>query len=114
LQPSWIISIARCKCHDITYVGQTYKGFVGRHHGHRQDCLAGIGGLGQHFKQFHGGSLDQLEIVLVDSVQPGNHELLDRTEEELIHRLRRMEHGGMNIRDDLKRKKGKCKCKCCV
>ena len=60
---------------------------MGRHYGHRQDCQTGIGGLGQHFKQYHGGSLDEL-----DSVQPGNHELLDRKKEEWIHRLRSMDH----------------------
>ena len=99
----------------MTYVGQTYdqRGFVGRHYGHRQDCRAGVDGLGQHFKEYHGGSLEELEIVIIDSVQPGNHQLLDKKEEEWIHRLRSMDHmeqGGMNLRDDLKRNtKGKCK-----
>ena len=116
---SWIIYIASCKCHKLTYVGQTYdqRGFVGRHYGHRQDCQTGVGGLGQHFNQMHGGSLDELEITIIDSVEPGNHRLLDQKEEEWIHRLRTMDYmnqGGMNIRDDLKRNaKGKCKCKFC-
>ena len=76
-----------------------------------------MGGLGQHFQQAHGGNVDQMEIIIIDSVQPGNHPLLDQKEEEWIHRLRTMDHmeqGGMNIRDDLKRNsKGKCKCKFC-
>ena len=58
-----------------------------------------------------------MEIVIIDSVQPGNHDLLDRKEEEWIHRLRTMDNmgqGGLNIRDDLKRSnRGKCKCNFC-
>ena len=61
--------------------------------------------------------MDDMEIVIIDSVQPGNHDLLDQKEEEWIHRLRTMDimgQGGLNIRDDLKRtNRGKCKCKFC-
>ena len=104
---SWIIYIARCKSHNLKYVGQTFdqRGFVGRHYGHRQDCQTGVGGLGEHVHQAHGGNMDDLEVIIIDSVQPGNHPLLDQ-KEEWIHRLRTMEYmtqGGMNIRDDLKR-----------
>ena len=56
-----------------------------------------------------------MEIVIIDSVQPGNHDLLDQKEEEWMHRLRTMDimcQGGLNICDDLKRtNRGKCKCK---
>ena len=116
---SWIIYLARCKSHQCRYVGQSFdqRGFVGRHYGHRQDCQSGVGGLGQHFFQHHGGDMEDMEIVIIDSVQPGNHDLLDRKEEEWIHRLRTMDNmgqGGLNIRDDLKRSnRGKCKCKFC-
>ena len=116
---SWVIYIARCKSHNLTYVGQTFdqRGFVGRHYGHRQDCQSGVGGLGLHFQQFHGGCTDEMEVTIIDSVEPGNHTLLDRKEEEWIHRLRTMdymEQGGMNVRDDLKRSsRGQCKCKFC-
>ena len=47
--------------------------------------------------------MDDMEIVIIDSVQPGNHGLLDQKEEEWIHRLRTMDimgQGGLNIRDD--------------
>ena len=50
--------------------------------------------------------MDDMEIVIIDSVQPGNHDLLDQKEAEWIHRLRTMDimgQGGLNIRDDLKR-----------
>ena len=90
---------------------------MGRHYGHRQDCQPGVGGLGQHFRQAHGGNMDDLEITIIDSVQPGNHLLLDQKEEEWIHRLRSMEYmnqGGMNIGDDLKRNtRATCRCKFC-
>jgi hypothetical protein len=48
------------------------------HYGHRQDGQTGVGGLGQHLHQAHGGNMDDLEITIIDSVQPGNHLLLDR------------------------------------
>ena len=116
---SWIIYLAVCKSHNLRYIGQTFdqRGFVGRHYGHRQDCKTGVGGLGQHFHQHHGGSLEELEITIIESVQPGNHPLLDQKEEEWIHRLKTMDYmglGGMNIRDDIKRNsRGQCKCKFC-
>ena len=53
-----------------------------------------------------------MELVIIDSVEPGNHSLLDQKEEEWIQRLRTMDsmnQGGLNIRDDLKRRdRGKC------
>ena len=116
---SWIIYMAQCKSHHLRYIGQTFdqRGFVGRHYGHRQDCLTGVGGLGQHFYQQHGGCMEEMEVVIIDSVQPGNHELLDQKEEEWIHRLRTMDYmgqGGLNIRDDLRRSsRSNCKCKFC-
>ena len=55
---SWIIYIAKCKCHDMTYVGETYdqRGFVGIMAIGRA-AWQGFVGLVQHFKQYHGGSL---------------------------------------------------------
>ena len=61
--------------------------------------------------------MEDLEIVIIDRVQPGNLDLLDRKEEEWIGRLRTMDNmgqGGLNIIDDLKRSNmGNCKCKFC-
>ena len=116
---SWVIYMARCKSHNQRYIGQTFdqRGLVGRHYGHRQDCQSGVGGLGQHFHQHHGGDMEEMELVIIDSVEPGNHSLLDQKEEEWIQRLRTMDsmnQGGLNIRDDLKRRdRGKCNCKFC-
>ena len=96
--------MARCKSHDQRYIGQTFdqRGLVGRHYGHRQDCQSGVGGLGQHFYHHHGGSMEEMELVIIDSVEPGNDSLLDVKEEEWIQRLRTMDtmnQGGLNIRD---------------
>ena len=44
------------------------------------------------FSKANGGCLEQIEIIIIDSVQPGNHPLLDQKEEEWIHRLRTMYH----------------------
>ena len=32
--------------------------------------------------------MEEMELVILDSVEPGNHSLLDVKEEEWIHRLR--------------------------
>ena len=116
---SWIIYLARCKAHNLRYVGQTFdqRGFIGRHYGHRQECLTGVGGLGEHFFADHGGCVEDMEVVIIDSVEPGNHSLLDQKEEEWIQRLKTMDNmgqGGLNKRDELKRNNGaSCKCKFC-
>ena len=61
--------------------------------------------------------MDEMEVVIIDSVEPGNHPLLDQKEEEWIHKLKTMDYmgqGGLNIRDDLKRSsRANCKCKFC-
>ena len=59
--------------------------------------------------------MEEMELVIIDSIEQGNHSLLDDKEEEWIHILRTMDsmnQGGLNIRDDLKRKdRGKFNCK---
>ena len=63
-------------------------------------------GNGIHFQQFNGGCTDEKEVIIIYSVEPGNHTLFDRKEEEWIHGLRTMDYmkqGGMNVRNDLKR-----------
>ena len=76
-----------------------------------------MGGLGQHFFADHGGCVQDMEVVIIDSVEPGNHSLLDQKEEEWIQRLKTMDNmgqGGLNLRDELKRNNGaSCKCKFC-
>ena len=61
--------------------------------------------------------MEEMELVIIDSVEPENHSLLDVKEKEWIQRLRTMDimnQGGLNIRDDLKRRdRGKCNCKFC-
>ena len=38
--------------------------------------------------------MEEIEVVIIDSVQPVNHDLLDQKEEEWIHGLRTMEYMG--------------------
>jgi hypothetical protein len=61
--------------------------------------------------------MEDMELVIIDSVEPGNHSLLDVKEEEWKQRLRTMDtmnQGGLPIRDDSKRRdRGKCNCKFC-
>ena len=49
--------------------------------------------------------MDELEVTIIDSVEPGNHSLLYTKEEEWIHRFKTMDYlgmGGMNLMDDIK------------
>ena len=88
------LGLASCKPHSSRYMGQTYdqKDCVGPHYDQRQDCQSCIVGLGQHFYQQYGGCMEEMEVVIIDSVQPGNHDLLDLKEDEWVHRLRTIEH----------------------
>ena len=89
----------------------------GRHLGHRAECKSGTSGLGQHFKEHHGGSTDSLLLIVIDSVAPGNHKALDEKEAKWIHQLKTMDNmgfGGMNLREDLLRGTRKsCTCGYC-
>ena len=51
-----------------------------------------MGVLGQHFFADHGGCVEDMEVVIIDSVEPGNHSLLDQKEEEWIQRLKTMDN----------------------
>ena len=116
---SWIIYLATCLACKSDYVGQTWqkRGLSGRHLGHRAECKAGTGGLGSHFKEKHGGSTDNLQLVIIDSVAPGNHKDLDAKEARWIHQLKTMEDmrlGGLNVREDLLREtRRNCTCGYC-
>ena len=113
---SWCIYLATCLLCKSDYVGQTWakKGMRGRHLGHRSECKSGSSGLGKHFKEKHGGSTDTLQLIIIDSVKPGNHEALDKKEAKWIHQLKTMDDmgfGGMNLREDLLRNSRKlCTC----
>ena len=90
-----------------------YQG-AGRHYGHwhRQDCQSGAALLQALWWMY-----EEMVLVIIDSVEPGNHSLLVVREEEWMNRPRAMDsmnQGGLNIRDALKRRdRGKCNCKFC-
>ena len=85
--------------------------------GHRAECKSGKGGLGKHFKEHHGGSTASLQLIVIDSVAPGNHKGLDEKEAKWIHQLKTMDDmgfGGMNLREDLLREtRRSCTCGFC-
>ena len=100
-------------------MGQTWQsqGMRGRHRGHRSECKNGNSGLGQHFKDHHGGSTESLRLIVIDSVKPGNHKDLDEKEAKWIHQLKTMDEmgfGGLNLREDLLRNtRRSCTCGYC-
>ena len=116
---SWIIYLATCLLCKSDYVGQTWtkEGLRSRHLGHRTECKNGKSGLGLHFKNHHGSSTDHLQLIVIDSVAPGNHKELDEKEARWIHQLKTMEEmgfGGLNLREDLLRgTRRNCTCGFC-
>ena len=76
-------------CTILYCIGQTFaaknatsRGGLYKHHaGHRGDCASGVGGLGAHYFEHHGGSTNTMQITIIDSVAPGNHSALDYKEE---------------------------------
>ena len=47
-----------------------------------------------------------MELVIIDTVEPGDHVLLDQKEEAWIYQLKSldcMERGGLNSRDEMQR-----------
>ena len=112
---TWCIYFAVCRDHpNAAYVGQTFAaksansrgGLYKRHAGHRRDCSSGTGGLGAHYFEHHSGSTDSMQLTIIDSVAPGNHDSLDYKEEFWISQLRTMDtmgYGGLNRREEIER-----------
>ena len=89
-------------------MGQTWqkKGMRARHLGHRAECKNGNSALGLHFKNHHGGSTESMQLIIIDSVAPGNHKELDEKEAKWMYQLKTMDEmgfGGLNIREELLR-----------
>ena len=123
---TWCIYYAVCTEHpEASYIGQTFSertatsrgGLYKRHAGHRRDCASGTGGLGAHYHEHHGGSTATMEITIIDSVAPGNHDQLDFKEEFWIYQLRTMDtmgFGGLNRREETDRgSRESCSCRYC-
>ena len=107
-----------CSAATANSKGGLYK----RHCGHRADCKAGKGGLGDHYLQHHGGSVETMVLTIIDTVQHGDHTELDRKEEAWIYRLKTLDtmgNGGLNSRDELARSNSdrarlSCSCNTCT
>ena len=119
---SWICYFSFCSDHpsSSTYVGQTFaeKGMYKRHCTHRSDAKVGAGGLGKHYHDHHGGSVDTMVLTIIDSVKPGEHQQLDEKEVFWMHKLKTIDEmgcGGLNERNDLMRKdRVYCNCWFCT
>ena len=122
-QDSWVVYYIRCNLCKVGYCGQTTQKFCQRHLGHREEIRQGQKGMGEHFKGKHGEGLDlrsnnnievamrTFEIVIIGSVEKGKKDSgkrLDQLEADFQHRLMCMDvHGGMNIRNETRRRGGK-------
>ena len=92
-----------------------------RHWGHRSEIRSGADGLGKHFlchgvnlnlkneKIFEESVMRHFDLTVIASVQPGQpwtQVNLDRLEGKFQKNLMSMDYsGGMNIRDETKRKR---------
>ena len=115
MQNNTVYRIVYSKVYTILYcIGQTFAaknatsrgGLYKQHAGHRRDCASGIGGLGAHYFEHHGGSTNTMQITIIESVAPGNYSALDYKEEFWISMLRTMDtmgYGGLNRREELER-----------
>ena len=122
-QDSYVIYYIRCRSCRVGYVGQTKNRLSIRHLGHREEIRQGQKGMGEHFKERHGGGLDlrrdnnievameTFEICVIASVEKGKRDSgkrLDKLEADFQHRLMCMDaHGGLNIRCEARRGGGK-------
>ena len=88
-----------------------------RHLGHRSEIRSGADGLGRHFDInlkddtiFEENIMRHFELTIIASVEPGQpwtQKKLDDLEGKFQHNLMTMDcHGGINIRDENKRKNG--------
>jgi hypothetical protein len=119
-QSDHIVYVAHCKLCNLDYVGQSIRTMRARHLGHRSEIRSGADGLGRHFLQ-HGQGLNlkddtifeenimrHFELTIIASVEPGQpwtQKKLDDLEGKFQHNLMTMDcHGGINIRDENKRK----------
>ena len=107
----------------VGYVGQTTTKLAQRHLSHREEIRQGQKGMGEHFKEKHGGGLDlrrdnnievamgTFEICVIGSVEKGRRDSgkrLDQLEADFQHRLMCMNvHGGLNLRNETRRGGGK-------
>ena len=58
-----------------------------------------------------------MELVIIDTVEPGDHALLDQKEEAWIYQLKSLDsmgYGGLNSRDEMQRSmKDRARLSCC-
>ena len=122
-QDSWVVYYIRCTHCKVGYVGQTIQKLAQRHLSHREEIRQGQKGMGEHFKEKHGGGLDlrrdnnievamgTFEICVIGSVEKGRRDSgkrLDQLEADFQHRLMCMNvHGGLNLRNETRRGGGK-------
>ena len=67
-----------------------------------RDCVKGNGGRGAHYHELHGGSTATMQIAIMDSFAPGQHDMLGFKEE--FWTMATMGFCGLNQREEMERK----------
>ena len=94
-QTSYIVYLVTCQKCSGQYVGKSTQAFTRRHSGHKQEIKNRIGGLGQHYGGQQGCGYENLRVMIIETVQNGNPDLLAKREIFWQNQLRCfMENGG--------------------
>ena len=120
-QTTYCVYVLTCSLCLSQYTGQTTQNIQKRHYGHRNEVKRGEEGMGSHFYD-HAiemginleTNLDEImkhvNLTIVASVEPGapgSKGRLDRLEADIQNRFMTMDrHGGMNLREEIRRKRG--------
>ena len=100
---AYVIYLASCTRCGGQYVGKSVTPFKKRHSNHKQEVKHSRGGLGQHFGPKTPCTYQDMSIILIEQVRPGDKSNLERREQYWQHQLRVFaENGGnaMCIRKD--------------
>ena len=76
---SFVIYLATCQNCRGQYVGKSETPFKQRHSNHKQEIKRGVGGIGKHYGG-RGCKYESVSIQIIEQVEQGNSEALERRE----------------------------------
>ena len=74
-----MIYLATCQNCRGQYVGKSETPFKQRHSNHKQEIKRGVGGIGKHYGG-RGCKYESVSIQIIEQVEQGNSEALERRE----------------------------------
>ena len=92
----FVIYLATCRRCRGQYVGKSVTPFKRRHSNHKQEIKKQVGGLGQHFGGNRTCSYQDISFILIEQVEMGNRNMLEKREVYWQHQLRAFRENGGN------------------